>query len=56
MMLVDKETGKGYVEKEVCSLNNDQQAILAKDDVYNNVSAELQMLIQQELINSVRVK
>jgi hypothetical protein len=44
------------IDKEVCSLNNDQQAILAKDDVYNNVSAELQMLIQQELINSVRDK
>lgn len=44
------------IDKEVCSLNNDQQAILAKDDVYNNVSAELQMLIQQELINSVRNK
>jgi hypothetical protein len=44
------------IDKEVCSLNNDQQAILAKDDVYNNISAELQMLIQQELINSVRDK
>lgn len=44
------------IDKEVCSLNNDQQAIFAKDDVYNNVSAELQMLIQQELINSVRDK
>ena len=44
------------IDKEVCSLNNDQQSILAKDDVYNNVSAELQMLIQQELINSVRDK
>lgn len=44
------------IDKEVCSLNNDQQAILAKDDVYNNVSAELQILIQQELINSVRDK
>ena len=44
------------IDKEVCSLNNDQQAILAKDNVYNNVSAELQMLIQQELINSVRNK
>lgn len=44
------------IDKEVCSLNNDQQTILAKDDVYNNVSAELQMLIQQELINSVRDK
>lgn len=44
------------IDKEVCSLNNDQQAILAKDDVYNNVSTELQMLIQQELINSVRDK
>lgn len=44
------------IDKEVCSLNNDQQAILAKDNVYNNVSAELQMLIQQELINSVRDK
>lgn len=29
------------IDKEVCSLNNDQQAILAKDDVYNNISAEL---------------
>lgn len=27
------------IDKEVCSLNNDQQAILAKDNVYNNVSA-----------------
>ena len=44
------------IDKEVNSLNNDQQAILAQDSVYNNISNELQMLIQQELINSVRDK
>lgn len=42
--------------KEVSSLNNDQQAILAKDEVYNKLSGELQMLIQEELINSVKDK
>lgn len=41
---------------EVSSLNNDQQAILAKDEVYNKLSGELQMLIQEELINSVKDK
>lgn len=44
------------IDKEVNSLNNDQQAILAQDSVYNNISNELQMLIQQEVINSVRDK
>lgn len=44
------------IDKEVSSLNNDQQAILAKDEVYNKLSGELQMLIQEELINSVKDK
>ena len=44
------------IDKEVSSLNNDQQSILAKDEVYNKLSGELQMLIQEELINSVKDK
>lgn len=44
------------MDKEVSSLNNDQQSILAKDEVYNKLSGELQMLIQEELINSVKDK
>lgn len=44
------------INTEVSSLNNDQQSILAKDEVYNKLSGELQMLIQEELINSVRDK
>lgn len=44
------------IDKEVSGLNNDQQAILAKDEVYNKLSGELQMLIQEELINSVKDK
>jgi hypothetical protein len=47
---------KDEIDKEVSSLNNDQQAILAKDEVYNKLSGELQMLIQEELINSVKDK
>ena len=44
------------IDKEVGSLNNDQKAILAEDEVYNNLSAELQMMVQEELVNSVRDK
>lgn len=44
------------IDKEVGSLNNDQQTILAKDEVYNKLSSELQILIQEELINSVKDK
>ena len=44
------------IDKEVNSLNNDQKAILAEDEVYNNLSAELQMMVQEELVNSVRDK
>lgn len=55
MMLVDKETGKGYIEME--KVHRDKKDYASKkDDVYNNISAELQMLIQQELINFVRDK
>lgn len=103
MMLVDKETGKGYVEMEkvyrdkkeyaskgvagtalglgiagtaLALFNNGfggnlfscrgaaadgavaaaSIANLAKDEVYNKLSGELQMLIQEELINSVKDK
>lgn len=44
------------IDKEVNSLNNDQKAILAEDEVYNNLSAELQIMVQEELVNSVRDK
>ena len=44
------------IDKEVNSLNADQKAMLAEDDVYNSLSAELQFMVQEELVNSVRDK
>ena len=37
-------------------MTNEQKDILARDEVYVNTERELQVLIQQELINSVKDK
>lgn len=42
------------IDSEISSLTDEQKQILATDDVYNNIDKELQILIQQELINSVK--
>ena len=44
------------IDVEVSSLTAEQQAILAQDSVYNEISTELQCMIQQALIDSVRDK
>lgn len=44
------------IDKEVASLNDDQKQILSKDETYNSIGQELQILIQQELVNSVKNK
>lgn len=42
------------IDKEVSALTNEQQSILAQDETYVSIDRELQMMIQQELINSVK--
>lgn len=42
------------IDSEVSSLTNEQKQILANDETYRNIDRELQMLIQQELVNSVK--
>lgn len=44
------------IDKEISSMTNEQKDILARDEVYVNTERELQVLIQQELINSVKDK
>lgn len=44
------------IDSEISSLTDEQKQILATDDTYNNIDKELQILIQQELINSVKGK
>ena len=44
------------IDVEVSSLTAEQQAILAQDSVYNEISTELQCMIQQTLIDSIRDK
>lgn len=44
------------IEREISSLTDDQKKILATDDVYIGIEQELNFLIQQELINSVKYK
>ena len=41
------------IDVEVSSLTAEQQAILAQDSVYNEISTELQCMIQQALIDSL---
>lgn len=42
------------IDKEVSALTNEQKSILAKDENYCSIDKELQMMVQQELINSVK--
>lgn len=44
------------IDVEVNSLTDEQKTILAKDQTYNSIAQELQFLIQQELVNSVKYK
>lgn len=44
------------IDREVSSLTDEQKAILSNDDVYISIENELNILIQQELINSVKYK
>lgn len=44
------------IDKEIASLTDDQKAILGNDETYRTIDAKLQMLIQNELIASVRDK
>lgn len=46
----------GDVDKEIASLNDDQKSIIAKDENYIAIERELQYIIQEELINSVKGK
>lgn len=44
------------IDKEVSALTDEQKSILGKDETYISIDRELQMMIQQELINSVKNK
>lgn len=46
----------GEIDKEIASLNADQQKILAQDEVYATIDRQLQVLIQNALIDSVKEK
>lgn len=44
------------IDKEINSLTDDQKVILSQDETYKVIDSQLQMLIQNELILSVRDK
>lgn len=44
------------IDREVASLTEDQKKILFNTEEYNNNSINIQNLVQQELINSVKYK
>lgn len=44
------------IDKEISSLTDDQKAVLGRDETYRNLDSQLQLLIQNELIASVRDK
>lgn len=44
------------IDREVSALTKDQQELLAKDETYVSISTELQLMVQEELINSVKGK
>lgn len=44
------------IDREVAALTKDQQELLAKDETYVAISTELQLMVQEELINSVKGK
>lgn len=41
---------------KIASMTNDQKELLAKDETYISIERELQLMIQEELINSVKDK
>ena len=44
------------INNEIASMTNDQKELLAKDETYISIERELQLMIQEELINSVKDK
>lgn len=44
------------IDREIASLTPEQQKILASDEIYSSIDTQLQLLIQNELINSVKDK
>lgn len=44
------------IDKEVSALTNEQRSILGQDETYSSIDRELQMMVQAELINSVKSK
>lgn len=51
-----KENVWDYIDNEVASLNDDQKKILFNDGKYKEYDAQLQSIIQKELINLVKDK
>ena len=52
--IIKKSTLWDEIDKEVSALTNEQRSILSQDEIYKSIDVELQLLIQQELINSVK--
>ena len=44
------------INNEIASMTNDQKELLAKDETYISIERELQLMIQEEFINSVKDK
>lgn len=44
------------IDKEVSALTNEQRSILGQDETYSSIDRDLQMMVQAELINSVKSK
>lgn len=51
-----KENTWDYIDGEIASLNDDQKKILFEDNKYREYDAQLQSIIQKELINLVKDK
>lgn len=51
-----KENTWDYIDNEIASLNDDQKKILFNDGKYKEYDAQLQSIIQKELINLVKDK
>lgn len=51
-----KENIWDYIDGEIASLNDDQKKILFEDNKYKEYDAQLQNIIQKELINLVKDK
>ena len=51
-----KQPTQQNINNEIASMTNDQKELLAKDETYISIERELQLMIQEELINSVKDK